>query len=344
MKRHLNYIHFIMATLVTLSSCEETIEFRGERSEPKIVMYSLLQPDSLISVSISKSHAVFDYRYAPQQITNATVRLYGNDELLETLTYVVPEGTSGFPPSLLYSKYVTATTKPLQGVTYRIEAEVAGLKKATGEASLLSAVAIESVDTATMVGEGGTIYLKTSVRFSDPPNEDNYYMISLRRTDGYYYGDHSQPHDPESPVYVSDIDFSFAVREDPLITPVREEDLFGMYIENTFNVFSDELIAGKNYEFNLKLNYKMPDTTHYEFLHYYIDLQSISKEMYLYLKSYSAHMQTRDAFMSEPVLVYTNVENGAGVVGVRQSSHRTVGIGRYPVDGVLYANQNQYWK
>ena len=47
-------------------------------------------------------------------------------------------------------------------------------------------------------------------------------------------------------------------------------------------------------------------------------------------------MQTNDAFITEPVLVYTNIENGLGVVGAMSSSTVTLKIGEYPVDGVTY--------
>ncbi|HUW93723.1 MAG TPA: DUF4249 domain-containing protein [Bacteroidales bacterium] len=337
MKRVVIYFSVVAILILLASSCEEIIEFKGEKIEPKLVLYSMLNPDSVITASVSKSHAVFDIKYEPQQITDAVVRLYRDGEFVETLTYTAPPPSCEYCPPVSQSKYVSQGTKPVPGSTYRIEAEVPGLKSVSGETSLPDMVPVLSIDTVTeKEGEYNT-YLVTKVKFADPGVTENYYMLSVTRLEGYYNGDPSVPFYPEASVSVYKSDESYAAREDPLISPSQEEDLFGMYIENTYNVFSDELISGKEYDILLKMYiHKQPDTDHFEFSHFRIELHSISRELYLYLRSYSAHLQTRDAFFAEPVLVYSNIENGLGVVGARVPSVATIEIGSYPVEGVTY--------
>src|SRR5665647_1568794 len=126
-KRIVRYLPaFAILTLLTVS-CEEVIPFKGEKIDPKIVIYSLLQSDSVITVSVAKSHAVFEEKYLPKQITDAVVKLYRDGEFMETLTYVVPVPPPEYYQATPYSEYVSQGVKPVYGSTYRIEVEMAGI-------------------------------------------------------------------------------------------------------------------------------------------------------------------------------------------------------------------------
>ena len=343
MKRVLKYFTAVAMLMLLTPSCEEIIEFKGEKTEPKIVLYCMLKPDDTISVSLAKSHAVFDVKYTPQQITDAVVRLYRDGELVETLTYVPPESCEYCSPAE-HSRYVSQGIRPVPGSTYRIEAEVPGLKSVSAETSLPVLVPVLSIDTTTDNEEEYNTFLVTKVKFADPGATENYYRISVTRLEGYYSGDRSVPYNPEAYVNVVMSDDSYAATAEPIIAPEQEEDLFGIYSSNTYNVFSDELISGQEYDLTLKISfYREPDTTHYEFTHFKIELHSISKELYLYLRSYAAHMQTRDSFFAEPVLVYSNVSDGLGVFGSDAVSTATIEIGEYPVEGVNYTRGDGNW-
>ena len=318
-------------------SCTEEISFTGEKIDPKIVIYSLLQPDSVITVSVAKSHAVFEERYVPKQITDAVVKLYRDGELIETLTWVEPEPQPEYYPVTPYSKYVSQGVKPVYGSTYRIEVEIAGMKKASGEVMLPDIVPVVSLDTVEEMQPGGIILKEVKVRFRDPGGINNFYRIAARTTEGIYYGDKTAPWSPEVPVTIFGSDRSYASDNDPVVNPRKEEqDLLGMEIQNTYHLFSDELISGKDYALTLEMNNRLPDTDYYEFSVFNFELQSITEDLYMYLRTSSAHMQTNDAFITEPVLVYTNIENGLGVVGALSSSRVTLKIGEYPVEGVTY--------
>lgn len=337
MKRILRYLPALAILTLLTVACTEEIKFTGEKIDPKIVIYSLLQPDSVITVSVAKSHAVFEERYVPKQITDAVVKLYRDGELIETLTYIPPGPQPDYYPVVPYSKYVSAGIKPVFGSTYRIEVEITGMKTASGEASLPERVAVTGLDTTEDRQIEGNIIITARVRFNDPGGENNFYKIAASRMDGAYYGSKDEPWSADLPVGVYVEDCSYASDNDPIISPRQEEeDLFGIYVQNSYHIFGDELIAGKEYVLSLELNYRSPDTDYYEFSHFNFELQSITEDLYMYLRSYSAQSQTNDVFITEPVLVYTNIENGLGVLGAMSSSTVTLKIGEYPVDGVTY--------
>ncbi len=340
MKKLIIYVMAVVVVLLSSISCESVIEFKGSEAEPRTVIYAIVQTDSLITVSVAESHAVFEERYEPEQITDAVVRLYRDGEFMETLTYVPAEPVPDYYPANPYSRYVSQVTRAVHGSTYRIEAEVPGMKRAYGEAILPVPVTITGIDTTSVIREWGERQLVVKLRFRDPAGTENFYRLSARAVNGIYTGDKEEPISPLMPVVVTETDISYGAYSEPLITPKQEDDIFGMYLPNTYNLFTDELISGKEYSLTLQYGYRYPDIDYYEFDHACFNLHSISRDLYLYLQSYSAYLQTRDNFLAEPVLVYTNVTGGLGVVGAMSTSADSIKIGEYPVDGVVYEYQS----
>lgn len=325
-----------IATFIMLTACEEIIEFKGKETTPKIVLYAILQADSVITVNISESYSVIDNDHTPAQITDAVVRLYRDGTEVGVLSYEAPDNQPGDLREVTQSRYVSDGIKPLQGSIYRISVEVPGLKSVTAETSLPEPVPVTLSDTSIIERYDIWTYIRARVRFTDPAEDENYYMVSMRKIQGIYNGNPSLPYNPETGITIYQEDYYVDNTDEPLLNQNEDDDLFGIYYSNYFNVFTDELISGKQYDLSLRMDYSMPDTTYHEFKHFKINLISITYDLFLYLQSYSAHMQTRDDFMSEPVIVYSNVENGLGIVGAIAPSITTVEIGRYPVEGVKY--------
>lgn len=336
LRKHILLLPAAVIFAIIMLSCESTIDYKGIEAEPKTVIYAVLDPDSLISVSVSESHSVFLTDYQSRQITDAVVRVYRDDVLLETLPYVAPRPLPEYSPRNPLSLYVSAANKPEIGKKYRIEVDVPGLPKAYGEAVLPAPVAVVITDTSSSAIGYGQRELVVRMRFRDPAGEKNYYRFTASGVMGYYYGDKSMPYDPSFPVNIQRHDLSYGAVNDPLISPQQEDDIFDMYLNNSFSLFLDELIPGK--EYSLKISYAgiYPDTDYYEFLRAGLRLNSLTRDLYLHLQSFSAHNQARDNFLAEPVPVYTNVVNGLGVVGAMSTSTDSLKIGEYPVEGVNY--------
>jgi len=343
MKKLIIYLPIIVLMLVAAAACESEIKFKGSEVEPKIVIYSLLNPDSLVTVTIAESHAVFESRYEPRQITDASVRLYRDGELIETLTYVSVTALPDYYPADRFSRYVSLSHKPVHGSTYRIEVEVDGLESAWGETGLPEPVPVISVDTGSINFDEYTGEVKIKVKFRDPADTDNYYRLTARALTGTYLGNPDEPYDPFFPVIVYDSDIGYGALSEPLIAPQQEDDMFGMYLRNDFFLFMDELIEGKEYSLTLGYSYSgLPAIDYYEFIHAYFSLHAITRDIYLYLQSYSAQRQTIDNFLAEPVPVYTNVTGGLGVVGAETVSTGALKAGEFPVEGIYYDYRAYY--
>ncbi len=346
-ERKYTFIPALILLLFSAVSCETTIEFKGTEAEPKIVIYSLLEADSMVAVSVSISHAVFDERYKPKQIANAVVRLYRDGDLLEILNYIPEVPLPDYSPAHPFAKYASQVNTPQYGSTYRIEVEVPGYRMASGEASLPEPVAIMSVDTSHAVivmPDWIENRLIVKARFRDPPGQENFYRVTASALVGIYYGNKEEPYLPLMPIIVSEADLSYAFRNEPLIAPKQDEDIFGMYLQNTYNLFTDELISGKEYRLTWESSFQLPDTAYYEFAHTSFRLHTMTRDLFLYLQSLSAQKQTGDNFLAEPVLVFTNISNGLGIVGAISTSTATLRVGKYPVEGVEYEYRNNYYQ
>jgi hypothetical protein len=343
MKKLRIYLPIAVLMLFAAAACESDIKFKGSEVEPKTVIYSLLNPDSLVTVTIAESHAVFETRHESLQITDASVRLYQDGELIETLTYVPVTTFPDYYPDERFSRYVSHSHKPVPGSTYRIEVDIDGLESAWGETRLPEPVPVISVDTGSVIFEQYAGEVKIKVKFLDPAGTENYYRLTARALAGTYLGNPDEPYEPSFPVAVYESDIGYGALSEPLITPQQDDDMFGMYLRNDFYLFMDELIDGKEYSLTLGYDYQEPPALEsYEFIHAYFSLHAITRDIYLYLRSYSAQRQTTDNFLAEPVPVYTNITNGLGVVGAETVSTGALKAGEFPVEGIYYDFREYY--
>lgn len=358
----MSHIIKILSFLIIIAgiSCEKTIEFNGGETNPKIVLYSNLQPDSIITCQIGFSYAIFEAKYTPSQIRNADVKLYKDNIFIESLSYTTPPVSD---PDLYndvqyLSNYESSNQIPEPLSNYKIEVAIPGYQSIYSSALLPEPVNITNIDTQLIVEKFDEYdygmepewsyknrILKTKISFTDPPNEENFYRLVVRQNYGFYTGDKNLPYNIEIPVLLSNNNISWIESDDPLLNPAEDEDILGSYTGNEYNIFSDEKISGKEYELSFDLNFNgdYVDTIYHEFTHFTIQLQSISKDLYYYLISYSSYKMTDGNFFSEPVLVYSNVENGLGIFGAFNSAKRSIKFGEYPKEGVYYEDEDKFW-
>ncbi len=342
------FLIVILSLLMMISiSCETILDFKGKDIKPKIVLYSIVIPDSVITVRLGSSMPVFDPDFKAPKLNNAEVKLFINDGFVETLQYV---GSTHGDYNRTYSfEEFRSGMKVSPRNNYRIEVKSPGYESVSSDCILPDTVEIISIDTIStftqpdpsMQDMPSWRVLNCKLKFRDPPDTENYYRLYASYMAGYYASDKSQPYSPEYPVYVENYVLWRVGGQDPIINTKQDEGFFEDQIYNEYSIFTDELISGKEYilKFSLPVfrgSMGSMDTAYHEFAHYHIELQSISKELYLYLRSSSAHQMKEGNFFSEPVLVYGNVDNGLGVFGGSFAASRDLKIGAYPVDGVNY--------
>ena len=121
---------------------------------------------------------------------------------------------------------------------------------------------------------------------------------------------------------MQDIFFS----EDELFLDSRLNTNFGGWPAFFSNVFDDELLKGGEYTFVVDSPKPVVQETQYEMHELFpngewiepqvmVELQAISPEYYRYLKSVELYRVSESDAFTEPVQIYSNVQNGWGIFG-----------------------------
>jgi hypothetical protein len=361
----MKYIQSIATALTILAlftSCEKEIEFDEKLISPRLTINSFLEQDSLVTVNIASSKPIPGIATEFKWIDNATVKLFVDGEEKETLTVIdvkrTPYGYSSVNGDTTFfyneseptKKYKTAQTKAEVGKTYKLEVTHPDFETVYGETTIPTPIPILSFDTATVITNqewGGYENFQAKIKFKDPLGEKNYYRLVYSKFAGVSQSYGSSPNDGDSMIYLTnELRGTYINSSDKLLNPSEEDAndfLFGS-AGNYYNLFTDELIDGKEYELSFTVDlmnnyyggsFKQTKKKG-EFMRLTITLQSITREAYLYMKSVHANKYYESDFFSEPVQVFTNIENGIGIFAGSSSSSVFISSGEYPVEGVKY--------
>jgi len=317
------YIALIVAAF--LSACEKEIKFSGDEVKTQLVLNGLLTPDSTVKINLTESRFFLDDGLL-KNIDNATVTLWKDGSKIENLSNI-GEGN-----------YV-GTTIPEAGDNLRITASCEGFNPVDCSTGIVKPTPIISADTVNFKEEKGyysdidssSYYLMTNfdlnITFKDPVVISNYYTINIYMK--YYFSN------GDSLVLLVDYD------SDDLVFQ-KGNDLNFLGNDNTIisTLFNDELFEGKEYKLKIKPKYPVgiyigknpyyPDEEGSELIHSEIsvELQSLSYEYYMYLKTREAksNMSGFEESFSEPVQIYTNINGGIGILGSYSSSVFTISL------------------
>lgn len=298
----------ILSTIIILIvlgiSCEKTIEIDLDDAKIRLVVNAEMNPDSTVKVNVTRSRHILD-NAAIEAVTDAIVKLYEDDVFIGNLTYE----SRGF---------YKINYKPLIGKKYKIEVYHEKYDDVYGFTEIPIPIEINKIDTIKKFSEYGDEIYNFSIKLTDVPVTQNYYMISLRNDYTYqYWDDNIVVYDTvqNGDTIVVNVTYGAYVtmRESQKLWFESEDMIIDAFIYNNNSVvFSDELFKGEQYSVKL-------DVYRYSFYgdtnKIYIDLYSISPEYYKYLVSFEKHQNTSGDPFSEPVMVYTNIFDGIGIFG-----------------------------
>lgn len=299
--------HAGMTILVTmLSGCEQDLDldkYQNPETDRMYVVNSILNPDSLISVSVTHPFFFSTPHIAFNPVEGLDVKVAGENGDWETLVYDAR------------SKLYLSERKPIAGEVLKL--------KINGESeTVLSCdtvphkVEIEKVEAT---GEGPIhIYWDTDYRFTykitfrDTPGEENFYFLAIE--------DDALPWEFSSMGQVDyTTDYVFQV-----LANMINQDVQGWQPDGVFGYpFSDKGIDGELYTITVNEILQTPLVDMIEKLPRSINLYSISKPYFEYMVSVLAMDYDESALkgnllslgLMEPNKIYSNIEGGAGLMG-----------------------------
>jgi len=332
---------YIFVCICCQFACKNSINIELPNPPDRLVVNALLQPDSFVQVQVT----------LPGDMTGSGSFTYINDAIVEIWLNGVNQETLLNPYKGIYK---STHIKTSIGKEYTIVVKTENYPEVSVKQTIPTIVPITDASSKFLKiynpERVGRIPFEMEVQFKDPANETNYYeIIFLHGTPNltYFNGFYVPSPNGDSIFYPNDKMYEYYAQhkytpndtfsvELHLNEKVESDDPLLKYefdknITLQSLVFSDVAFNGQ--EVNLKaVAYQFfQDLTNTPSLNFTV-LRSVSKDYYLFMKSWYKHRQSRtftpitgeslgiEMIGLNPIGVYSNIPNGFGLIaGFSQS-------------------------
>ncbi|HKI89882.1 MAG TPA: DUF4249 domain-containing protein [Draconibacterium sp.] len=272
-------------SILIFVSCEKEVTLNFEHT-PKMCLNCILNPDSLVSASLTLSHSL-DNSGTFEAVDNGTLTLYEGNELFGTLE---AKGNG---------RYISSK-KPVVGKTYKIVAEAKDYTTISGTTTIPDFPVVEYSKTIT----GHTSYDTTravfdlNIQIKDKPGKDNYWVYENWFVHDVKYGGVSR-----------EINAPFV---DDFNKTIDTEAKYG------FTLFLGVRLSDEGYD-GQPMNFIVPDIIEATQFNYTeaVHILNADEHYNKYLKTTIINRikETSDLPFFEPVQMYSNIKNGYGIFG-----------------------------
>ncbi|RFS22771.1 DUF4249 domain-containing protein [Chitinophaga silvatica] len=267
--------YFVYALALFFISCEKRIELSLPYEGDRIVVNSLIQPDSLIYLRVTKSTPSNVYNESGfPEIENPEIRLASNDINLPALTKQTINGQTW---------WVSSSPAEL-GKRYTATVNAVGLTTVT---------ATDTLPLAPVAEQAGAMRNSNRIQFllKDRPGVTDYYRIKIAAL---------------APGETIPNWLQFR------LDPTFNNNLVDFFTRGNYSslVMNDERFDGKSVMFVLQTEKPITSGTQLT-----VEISSLTVTTYQYLNSLYAQLQNGTAVTGVPVRVSSNVINGYGILG-----------------------------
>lgn len=333
------FIYTFLPVLMFLlsTSCEKIIELKPANLSDKIVINAIVSPDTTVIAAIGEIKSIEYEDFSISDGENFTFET----EYITGDTYFRNRGFMVKPSSIQskvkakvvlnekeeYSMWINTDTldsrfmsecRPQAGdkVEIIVEVDSAGYESASAVAEIPAPQSIEVVKHEVIYSQNTPVdyqgykipdksgcdsVMRVTLKINDPGNERNYYRLRVAGAGNKNVTELFSSED----VLFYDPDLAYG---------------YGFVIPAYFsNVFNDDSINGKEYTFvveSRKRNEPNARTI--------IELQSISADLFYYIKSYMKYRIADFDSFDVPIGIYSNVENGWGIFGASSKTQMVI--------------------
>lgn len=298
-KRHQS---LFVLSICLLMSCEQFLEVELPGQEPRLVLNSLMEPTDTLKVFLSQSKGILEDRSDDQfeVVKGAQVQVEDEAGKIHPLDYLERQGPFG-----LEAFYFLDNPSLAPGQSYEVTAAKDGFATVQSKEAIPETVQIKSIEMTNLgqiEGQTTNDLIEVKIKFEDPPQRD-FYEIS-----GEIVGQDIRVVNGDTVNFV----YSSSLYARPA-NPIYERN----YQIRDVILFRDNLLKGDASEMvfriSLPKDYDLTVT---------IRLSHVSESYFLYYDTSDLQWYNRGDFLSQPVLVYTNITNGLGIFKARTSDER----------------------
>jgi len=317
MKNSIIKIVIVLGLVLTLFSCEKEIELTNPNAERKNVVNAIFNIDSTMKVLLYKSNLPLSSDDEFDLITNAKVEIAENG-IKEELEF---SGGKIIEMGIPEGYYVSPKTIS-EGKTYSLTVSGEGIKEMNATIKAPKKVIVNTpILKNTKNGQ------ELSFSIDDASDEENYYEIAVYYSYIYKYFNGQD-------TFVGEPVFEQAYLE------VKNENKSPLEAETAGSLLliTDEIFNGKTYNLDLILYTVMGsqedefgggdpiDNSQYEILGAALQISTINKALYEYNLSVQKQQESGGDPFSEAVQIKSNIENGLGIFGIRNTAYFTIDL------------------
>lgn len=301
MRHKVRNFGLLVLLLPTLWACEQFLEVELPGQEPRLVMNALLEPSDTVRVYLTKSKGILEGKENEgfELVKDGQVFLKTEEGAILPLGFI--DKSRPFEPNAFY--YLAGYDFKVNE-QYEILAERAGYEGISGQVQFPEHVEIKELTYKNLgpdLSSESSDLLEFSLKFDDLPYA-NFYELT-----GRFYGKSTIQ---ENSFYSSDM-------YPRPVNPAYDRD------SRTLNgiLFDDILLTGDDSEMVFRVS--MPKDYDMEVT---IKLSHVSESYFRYEETVGLQGYNRGDFLSQPVLVYNNIQNGMGILKARNMDQRVLKI------------------
>jgi hypothetical protein len=275
--------------------------------DPVLVLNGILDTDTITRIVVSHSVGAFS-NSIPSFINDANVLLYKNNQFIDSLSpdltnqvYVYYSERNNIDSLPMY--YYKSSYIPQKDASYRIEVSHSDYNPISAETYVPNDISLYNIDIDTTSNEDR---IGLTFSFDDASSVENFYRLELFSSCSKEWGSNYG--------YIEEIDFRGDTEfrsNDPSFPAGIPFD--GYTFEGNNVVFTDALFNGqkKTITLDIQSDFKYADCDTV-----IIKFSTFSDDTYSYYNSLGDHAEKGDLglFGGEVIPVYSNVENGLGVL------------------------------
>ena len=310
--------------LALLCACEETIPF-NESVQNEINIFALAVTGQNFKAYISHNLPIDQgpnfYYLDYSSFCDETETFFKEELVMENANAIIRvNGSASYPLTFNQSElYYRCDYIPNEGDVIEIQVRAEGYPEASAQTKVNKSLELSDLQYSVYYDEaaskeehewmkrfsdydvyGADSVMAISFSFQDPAGAKNYYRLKVRSV-GEYLGFLN-----DTCYCVSDVFTS----TDPIFHDSQLIKGYGSWEPYFSNVFDDHLIDGDQYTVNVHSR-KRAESPSYTI----IELQSISRDLYYFLKSMQLYRISTDDVYSTPIGIYGNIDNGWGIFG-----------------------------
>lgn len=299
--------------MVMLSCREHIVDFEITQSQPRLVIGGLINSDSAMVIKISRTVGTLetDAKYG---VKEAEVLLYENEKLVTELFYDAND-----PESDIDDIYVSEDGFVPSGASnYAIRVSADGYPSVRASTSFPKKIPIEEVLIDTALVQVGDFLngVNARISFQDPAGGENFYSIVILEENRVYneYNEYGEP--------IEENGFVNEYLSKPLLPRLDEKIEFNGKSNFRFKVLylSDISFDGRLFTYDFLMHAPTGGKLT-------VFLNHITEAHYQYgTTSQLQQLESTENPFSQPVQVFSNVENGLGIFAGYSASSEVVEV------------------